>query len=90
MKKIIQWIVIVLVGLFVLMAITGLALYPIGMNKLSQTYPNIAVETVSISTNEEAVSRGRHVATIWSYTMSWGRFKRYTDHKRSDYREPSH
>jgi mono/diheme cytochrome c family protein len=68
MKKFIKWIGLILGGLFVLFALTGLILYPLGMKKLNQTYPNIAVETVKIPTDAEAVARGRHIATIWACT----------------------
>jgi len=68
MKKLIKWSSIVLGGLFVLAAIAGLVMYSIGMKKLNQVYPNLAVETVNIPTNAEAVARGKHVATIWACT----------------------
>ena len=85
MKKFIQWTGILLGGLFVLVAIAGLVLYPIGMKKLSHTYPNIAVETIDIPTDADAVAHGKHIATIWArchgriwqisfcslYRMSW-------------------
>jgi cytochrome c553 len=72
MKRFIKWTSIVLGGLFVLPALTGLVLYPIGTNKLSQTYPNLVVETVNIPTDSDAVARGRHIATIWACTRCHG------------------
>ena len=66
MRKFIQRTAIVLGGLFVLIAIAGLVLYSVGMKKLNQTYPNIAVETVNIPTDADAIARGKHVATIWA------------------------
>jgi cytochrome c553 len=72
MKKIIQWTSIVLGGLFVLVAIAGLVLYQVGIKKLNQTYPDIAVETVNIPTEADAVARGKHVATIWACTRCHG------------------
>jgi mono/diheme cytochrome c family protein len=72
MKKIIQWTVIVIGGLFVLVALAGLIVYPTGMKKLNQTYPNIAVETVNVPTDADAVARGKHVATIWACTRCHG------------------
>jgi mono/diheme cytochrome c family protein len=72
MKKFIKWTGLVLGGLFVLFALTGFVLYPIGMKKLNQTYPNIAVETVNISTDADAVARGKHIATIWACTRCHG------------------
>lgn len=72
MKKIIQWTSIVLGGLFVLIAIAGLMLYPIGMKKLNQMYPNLMVETVNIPIDEDAIARGKHIATIWACTRCHG------------------
>lgn len=72
MKRFIKWTGIVLGGLFVLPPLTGLVLYPIGANKLNQTYPNIVVETVNIPTDSDAVARGRHIATIWACTRCHG------------------
>lgn len=72
MKKFIKWTAIALGGLFVLIAAAGLVLYPIGMKKLNQTYPNLAVEIINIPTDAEAVARGRHVATIWACTRCHG------------------
>ena len=72
MKKIIQWTVIVIGGLFVLVALAGLIVYPTGLQKLNQTYPNIAVETVNIPTDADAVARGKHVAAIWACTRCHG------------------
>jgi mono/diheme cytochrome c family protein len=72
MNKFIQWTGLVLGGLFVLFALTGLVLYPIGMKKLNQTYPNLAVETVNIPTGADAVARGKHIATIWACTRCHG------------------
>jgi len=72
MKKIIKWTGIMLGGLFVLPALTGLVLYPVGLKKLNQTYPNLAVETVNIPTDADAIARGRHIATIWACTRCHG------------------
>ena len=72
MKKFIQWTGIVLGGLFVLIAVAGLVLFPIGMKKLDQTYPNLAVETVNIPTDANAIARGKHLATIWACTRCHG------------------
>jgi len=68
MKKYIKWTAIVLSGLFLLAALTGLILYPIGMKKLNQTYPNIVVETVKIPTDADAIARGKHISIIWACT----------------------
>src|SRR5512144_611683 len=72
MKKFIQWTGIVLGGFFVLIALAGLVLSYIGMKKLNQTYPNLAVETVNIPTDADAAARGKHIATIWACTRCHG------------------
>lgn len=72
MKKFIKWTVIVLGGLFVLITVAGLILYPMSMKKLNQTYPNLAVETIHVPSDADAVTRGRHVATIWACTRCHG------------------
>jgi mono/diheme cytochrome c family protein len=72
MKKIIQWTSIVLSGLFVLIVVAGLLLYPVGMKKLNQTYPNLAVETINIPIDKEAIARGKHIATIWTCSRCHG------------------
>ena len=72
MIKFIKWTAIVFGGLFVLIAITGLILYPVGMKKLSQTYPNLTVKTINIPTDADAIARGKHVATIWACTRCHG------------------
>lgn len=72
MKKFIQWTGIVLGSLFMLIALAGLVLYPVGMKKLNQTYPNLTVETVNVPTDANAVARGKHIATIWACTRCHG------------------
>lgn len=72
MKRIMKWIGIVLGGLIGLAVLAGLALYPIGMKKLTQTYPGIPVETVNIPTDPEAVAHGRHIAIVWACTKCHG------------------
>ena len=72
MKKFIKWTSIVLGGLVVLFALAGLVLYVTGMKNLNQTYPNIAVENVNIPTDADAVTRGKHIATIWACTRCHG------------------
>jgi mono/diheme cytochrome c family protein len=72
MKKLFQWAAIVLGGMFMLVAIAGLALYSAGMKKLNETYPELAVETVTVSTDADAVARGKHIATIWACTRCHG------------------
>ncbi len=72
MKKLFQWTGIVLGGLFVLIAIAGLVLYPMGMKKLNRTYAILAVETVNVPADANAVARGKHIATIWACTRCHG------------------
>jgi cytochrome c553 len=72
MNKFIRWTAIVICGLFLLAAVAGLVLYPTGMKKLSQTYPDIAIEAVNIPTDADAIARGQHIATIWACTRCHG------------------
>lgn len=65
MKKFLKWGAIVLGGLIGLGLLASVALYPIGMEKLNRSFPNIAVETVKIPDDPDAVAHGRHVAIIW-------------------------
>ena len=65
MKKVMKWTGIVLGGLIGLSLLAGVVLYPIGMKKLSGSYPDIEVETVSIPTDPDAVVHGRHISIIW-------------------------
>ncbi len=55
-----------------LVLLAGLALYFTGIKKLTQTYPNLSVETVNIPTDPEAIIRGQHIAIIWSCTKCHG------------------
>ena len=55
-----------------LVLLAGLALYFTGIKKLTQTYPNLSVETVDIPTDPEAIIRGQHIAIIWSCTKCHG------------------
>ena len=68
MKSIMKWTGVVLGGLIGLAVLAGLALYPIGMKKLTGTFPNIPVQTVNIPTDSDAVARGRHIAIVWACT----------------------
>jgi mono/diheme cytochrome c family protein len=52
--------------------LAGLALYPIGMKKLTRSFPNIPVEPVNIPTDPAAVARGRHIAIVWACTKCHG------------------
>jgi len=72
MKKFFKWTGIVLGWLIVLMLLAGLVMYPIGMKKITRTYPNITVESVNIPTDADAISRGKHVSVIWACTKCHG------------------
>ncbi|MBI5878297.1 MAG: c-type cytochrome [Chloroflexi bacterium] len=72
MKNMMKWAAIVLGVLFGLALLAGLALYPIGMEKLTRLYPDIPVEAAKIPGDPDAVARGRHVATIWACTTCHG------------------
>jgi|CXWL01.1.fsa_nt_gi cytochrome c553 len=72
MKKFFKWTGIVLGALIVLTLLTGLVMYPIGMKKITKTYPNIMVETVNIPTDADAIARGKHVSVIWACTKCHG------------------
>jgi len=72
MKKFFKWTGIVLGGLIALTLLTGLVMYPIGMKKITRTYPNITVEMIKIPTDAEAIARGRHVSIIWACTKCHG------------------
>ena len=66
MKKFMKWTGIVLGGLIGLVLLAGLALYAIGMKKLTRSYPGIQMETINIPTDPDALTRGKHIATIWA------------------------
>lgn len=66
MKKWMKWTGIVLGGLTGLVLLAGMALYPVGMKKLTRTYPTIPVAQVSVPTDAAAIARGKHIATIWA------------------------
>jgi mono/diheme cytochrome c family protein len=72
MKKIMKWTGIVCSGLIGLTCLAGLVLYPIGMEKLTQSYPNVPAETVNIPTDSDAVARGRHISVVWACTKCHG------------------
>ncbi len=72
MKRIMKWAAIVLGGLVCLALLAGLALYPFGMEKLTRSFPNIPVETVTMSANPDAITHGGHIAIIWGCTKCHG------------------
>lgn len=73
MKKILKWGAIALGALIGLTLLASVALYSIGMEKLTRTYPSIAVEQVKIPTDADAIAHGEHIATIWACTKCHGK-----------------
>lgn len=72
MKKFLKWTGIAFGGLIGVALLAGIVLYPIGLEKLTRSYPHIAVETVKIPTDPDAVARGKHLAIIWACTRCHG------------------
>ena len=72
MKGFLIWSGILLSGLMGLVALAGVVFYPIGMEKLTRSYPGIPVEIVKVPDNPDAVTRGEHIATIWGCTRCHG------------------
>ncbi len=72
MKTILKWSAIGLIALIGLIVVASVAMYSNGMEKLTRTYPNIAVEQVKIPTDANAIARGKHIATIWACTRCHG------------------
>jgi len=72
MKKYIKWTAVVFGVLFLLIATSGLILYPMGMKKLNQTFSDLTVETVHIPTDVNSIAHGKHIATIWACTRCHG------------------
>jgi cytochrome c553 len=72
MKRFLKWTGILLGGLMGLVVLAGVVFYPIGMEKLTRSYPGIPVEIVKVPDNPDAVTRGEHIATIWGCTRCHG------------------
>ena len=72
MNRFLKWTALVVGALFVLVAIAGVVLYPMGMKKLNQSYAILPVETVKVPTDADAIARGKHIATIWACTTCHG------------------
>jgi cytochrome c553 len=72
MRKFLKWAGILLGGLVGLAVLAGGVFYPVGMEKLTRSYPGIPVETVSVSKGADAVTRGGHIAAIWGCTRCHG------------------
>lgn len=72
MKKILKWTGIIFGGLIVLFVLLGVALYPIGKEKLTRSYPDIQIEVVNIATDLNSISQGKHISIIWGCTKCHG------------------
>lgn len=72
MKKILKRAGILLGGLMGLIVLSGVVLYPIGIEKLTRSYPGIPVEIVKVLASPDAVTRGEHIVTIWGCTRCHG------------------
>lgn len=68
MKKFLKCCAVVLGGGVGLLLLTGLVLYAIGMQKLTKSFSDTPVEAINITTNADAIARGKHIATVWSCT----------------------
>lgn len=55
-----------------LLLLAGFVLYVIGRQKLTTSYPDIPVETVTIPTHAAAIAHGKHIAMTWSCTFCHG------------------
>ena len=69
MKKVLNWIGIILGGLVVLVILAAVGLYIGGGARLSKTY-DIQVETIAIPTGEKAIARGRHLAEAVTFCQA--------------------
>jgi hypothetical protein len=72
MKNFMKWTGIVLGGLIGQAVLAGVTLYPIGMKKLTRSYPGVPVEAVNIPTGADAIGRGRHITIVWVCTKCHG------------------
>jgi mono/diheme cytochrome c family protein len=72
MKKYFKWIVRIFGGLILLLLFLGLVLYWIGIKKLKRSYPDIAVEKITIPTDPVAIVNGKHLSVIWACTRCHG------------------
>lgn len=60
MKKVLKWIGIVLGGLLGFLVVAAAVSYALGSSRLNKTH-DVQVENIAIPTDEEAVTRGRHL-----------------------------
>ena len=72
MKRFFRCCTVMLGAGIALILLAGVALYFVGTKKLTQSYPNIPVETVNVPTGADAIARGEHIAIIWGCTKCHG------------------
>lgn len=72
MKKFLKWTGILLGGFIGLTLLASVLLVPGGIKTLTQTYPDIPIESIAIPTSPDAVASGKHIATIWACTKCHG------------------
>ncbi len=73
MKKFLKWTGIVLAGIFGMILLASLVLYPIGMKKLTRSFQDIRVGLIDIPPAiPDALDHGRHVAVIWGCSECHG------------------
>lgn len=65
MKRILKWLGIILGGLIVVVVILVAALHYVGSSRLNNA-PDVTTSPVTVPSDEEAVARGEHLATISS------------------------
>lgn len=72
MKSLLKWGAVAFGALTGLVLAASVAVYSAGMEKANRSFLNIPAETISISTDANAVARGKHIAAIWSCTKCHG------------------
>ena len=68
MKRFFRCCTVMLGAGIALTLLAGVVLYFVGVKKLTQSYPNIPVETVNVPVGADAIARGEHIAIIWGCT----------------------
>ena len=68
MKKVLKWVGIVLGGLIGIIILAAVVLYIIGTFKINKTY-DIQVAAVVVSTDAQAIERGRHIVEAMGMCM---------------------
>lgn len=72
MKRLVKGIGVAFGGVIGLALLSGVILYPIGMGKLTRSYPSIRVEALSIPSDPDSVVHGKHVASVWGCNKCHG------------------